>query len=256
MRVTVCQLDNRPEAFDDSWRALVEHVRAERSELVLLPEMPFHPWLAADRRADPGRWAAAVEAHAARLARLPDLGPVAVASSRPVVDGGRRLNRAYVRTADGALVDVHDKYHLPDEDGFWEATWYERGDGRFETVEIAGLTAGFEICSELWFFDHARAYGRAGAHLVLVPRATPHGSLDRWLVGGRATAIVAGAYCLSSNLFVPKGARPDLGGLGFAIDPDGTVLATTGPDAPFATVEVDPGRAAAAKATYPRYLPD
>jgi N-carbamoylputrescine amidase len=46
----------------------------------------------------------------------------------------------------------------------------------------------------------------------------------------------------------------DCGGLGWVIDPEGEVLATTTVDDPFVTVDVDLDVARRAKATYPRYV--
>ena len=41
MKVTVCQFHDDPKAFEIDWQMLVAHVRIERSDFVLLPEMPF-----------------------------------------------------------------------------------------------------------------------------------------------------------------------------------------------------------------------
>lgn len=60
--------------------------------------------------------------------------------------------------------------------------------------------------------EHARADGRDGAHVVAVPRVTPSSSLETWLAGGRACAVVAGAWSLSSN-----SAEPEHGGLGWVV---------------------------------------
>jgi N-carbamoylputrescine amidase len=49
----------------------------------------------------------------------------------------------------------------------------------------------------------------------------------------------------------------NFGGTGWIIDPEnGTLLATTTGSEPFVTMDIDPGWAEAAKATYPRYVPD
>ncbi len=74
MKVTVCELSNDPRILEDDWRALAAHTRAEGSDLVLLPEMPFHPWLASTRDVDPVKWRAATQAHEAWTARLAELG--------------------------------------------------------------------------------------------------------------------------------------------------------------------------------------
>ncbi len=66
------------------------------------------------------------------------------------------------------------------QEGFWEDSWYSRGDGSFESADVpvvvdvqSGRTVtvkvGFLICSELWFFQHARGYGEQGVHVILSP---------------------------------------------------------------------------------------
>lgn len=255
LTVTVCELPNRAEDLEDAWVRLVAHVQREKSDLVLLPEMPFFPWLPASKHVDPARWQQAVEAHDAWLRRCHELGSRVVAGSRPVQTAeGRRRNQAYLLDNTEGYKPVHDKAYLPDEEGFWEATWYEAGPPSFSPVTWHGVRMGFLICSELWMLHHARNYGRAGVQLLLCPRVTPRETLDKWLVGGRAAAVVSGAYCLSSNAVSPRGARPDLGGMGWIVDPDGEVLATTSASQPFVTLALDLSAADEAKKTYPRYL--
>lgn len=110
------------------------------------------------------------------------------------------------------------------------------------------------VCTDLWFTEHARAYGKAGVNVIANPRATEAFSSEKWLVGGRAAAIVSGAYCLSSNRGWRGTTGVEFGGTGWIIDPDGAVLATTSDNEPFVTVDIDLQVAAAAKQTYPRYV--
>ena len=167
--------------------------------------------------------------------------------------GAKRLNEAFV-VAQGHSRGVHDKRYLPDEDGYWEASWYQAGDGVFDLVQIGGATAGVQICTEMWMLDVSRQYGLRGVGLIVVPRATPVTSRERWLVGGRAAAIVSGAFCLSSNRSGVSSAGDEFGGQSWIIDPDGEVLAVTTEAERFATMDIDLQRAADAKATYPRYV--
>ena len=262
MRVTVCQLREEPEALEEDWAGLVDHVAAEASDLVLLPEMPFHPWLAASRESDGAAWTAAVEAHERWTGRFGELGGAVVAGSRPVARGGLRRNEGCLWEAERGVRPVHHKRYLPDEPGFWEASWYGPGDGGFgvATLPMGGdasgerVRAGFLICTDLWFSEHALAMGRAGAQLLLAPRATPAGGLEKWLVGGRAAAVRAGAWCLSSNRAGPGRVHP-WGWGGWVVEPeDGEVVAVTTDEEPFVTREIDPGAADAARETYPRYV--
>ncbi len=254
MRVTVCQLPNDQDEMESAWQKLLHHTRSKCSDFVLLPEMPFSPWLAASNKVSPADWKKSVKRHEEWLERCREFAPATVVTTCPVIAGGKRLNRAFVVCAREAPKVVHEKYYLPNEPGFREADWYDRGNGSFESFDACGIRAGVMICTDLWFFEHARAYGRAGIHLLLVPRATPYDTVDKWMTGGRAAAVVSGAYCLSSNLYNPPGEGANLGGLGFIIDPDGGVMEATAPDNPFSTVEIDLQRAERAKKTYPRYV--
>lgn len=254
VNVTVCELRNDPDGLARDWAALVAHVRSAASDLVLLPEMPFAPWFAAAPLFDQATWAAAVAAHETWLTRLVGMAPASVISSCPVEVGGRRLNQAFVWEPDGGYRSVHNKYYLPDDPGFWEARWYERGDGDFSPVRWRAALVGVQICTELWFLHRARSYGQAGVHLLAIPRATGKPTRDKWLTGGRTAAVVSGAYTFSSNL-ASDDPEVDLGGQGWVVGPDGDVLTVTSRQRPFATVAVDL-TAERAKMTYPRYVAD
>jgi N-carbamoylputrescine amidase len=253
MRLTVCELPADMAEMPDAWDRLTSHVRAQESDVVLLPEMPFHRWLAATKEVDPVAWNEAAAEHDRWMDRLPELGTEIIIGSRPVIIEGRRLNEAFL-WSDGSYLAAHHKYYLPDEDGFWEATWYQTGEKDFTAVDSPAGPVGLLVCTELWFTEHARGYARAGARIVANPRATEWSSRDKWLAGGRAAAVMSGAFCLSSNRSGEDDSGVRWGGLGWVIDPDGEVLATTSEGDPVATVEVDPLAADRAKATYPRYV--
>jgi N-carbamoylputrescine amidase len=251
MRVTVCQLPDERRAFDRAWARLGAHARDEGSDLVLLPELPFHPWFATERRFDPEVWRAVVEAHEAWAGRLGELGAHAVAGTRATESRGRRYNEGYVWTSKDGVVPVHRKVHLPDEPGVRETSWYHPGPARFVPERAGRATVGFLICSEIWAMERATEYADRGVQLLLSPRLTERASVVQWLAAGKATALLAGAYSLSSNRSARGG---EFGGAGWVIDPSGETLATTNVRRPFATVEVDLRAADRAKKTYPRSL--
>ena len=255
MKVTVCELGNDPDQLSLDWDNLVRHVEENKSDFVLLPEMPFYPWPAHTRLVEPDVWAKSVASHRQWLSRLTELSPAAVAGSMPVIIDNKPYNQGFVWQNGTGFVPVHLKYYLPDEDGFWEASWYKRGPLDFTAVDIAGVRIGFLICTEMWFSEHARAYARAGVHLLLTPRATPQYSLDKWKAGGQTAAVMSGAFCLSSNLGGIDANGMQWGGGGWIIEPeDSNVLAITTQSRPYATLEIDPGLADYAKKTYPRYV--
>jgi N-carbamoylputrescine amidase len=252
MKVTVCELNDDRVRFEEDWHKLVAHVQTNASELVVLNEMPFSTWFGVTPDFDMAIWQAVVAEHEAWLPRLKALEGATVISSRPVTQGTRRLNEGFIWYANLGYRATHLKYYLPDEAGVWEASWYQRGDGRFDLVSTPSSKIGFLICSELWAMSRAQAYGKAGAHLLVTPRATGQTSVEKWLTGGRAAAIVAGAFSLSSN----RVSDSAFGGGGWIINPEGEVLALTSRDQPFVTVEIDLAEAVRAKTTYPRYVLD
>ena len=255
MKVTVCQLNDHREPFKRDWDYLVEEVNREGSDLVVLPEMPFADWLMINPEPNLAAWNIAVEAHDSAIAALlPQLGKATVLATQPANDQGKRFNRGFLWSADTGLRTAHDKTYLPDEEGVWEASWYHRGPVSFECIQAADAHVGFQICTEMWFGECARAYGKQGAQIIASPRATGASSLDKWLAGGRALAIMAGAFGLSSNRVNLPSVFPEFGGMGWIVDPDGQVLASTDHERPAVTCEIDLQIADHAKTTYPRYV--
>lgn len=255
MRVTVCELPNESAGLERAWRDLAAHVRAEQSDLVVLPEMPFHRWLAHTREVREADWLEAVQVHDRWMSRLDELSPATVVGTRPVVSRGARLNAGYVREPGEEARLAHTKYYLPDEPGFWEASWYRRGDGDFSVLSTGRGRLGFLICTELWFNHHGREYAARDVQLLACPRATPRASADKWVAGGRAAAVVSGAFCLSSNLAGTTPQGGDYAGTGWVIEPEeGRVLGLTSGERPCLTVEIDLEIADRAKRTYPRYV--
>ena len=247
-------MHNEVEHFAQDWEQLVVHIRSEKSQVVLLPEMPFSPWFATTPHFDFAAWQAAVQTHEQWLQRLPELAPAHVLSSRPVNRNGHRLNEGFLWQPDTGYHPTHEKYYLPNEEGVWEASWYRRGEGDFTPIESHAARIGMLICSELLALEQARTYGHQGTHLFVTPRMTQGATTEKWLVGGRAAEILAGAFSLSSNRVSTPGSPDDFGGAGWVMGPDGEVLALTSRQQPFVTVEINLRRAEEAKQTYPRSL--
>lgn len=256
MKITVCQLGDNPVDFARDWERLAAHVKTVQSDMILLPEMPFSPWFAWSPKYEPKIWENAVRAHQEATSMLEQLAPAIVCGSQPAGKKGKRLNEAFIWDSTSGFRTAHTKYYLPNEAGYWEASWYKRGDGDFEPVTAGDVYLGFVICTDLWFFQHSRSYGKKGVHLIACPRATPRSTLNKWLAGGQAAAVVSGAFTLSSNKISKEGENADLGGQGWIVGPNGKVLGLTSHEHPFLTLDLDLTKAEKAKETYPRYVKD
>jgi N-carbamoylputrescine amidase len=255
MKVTVVQLSNDPDQLAIEMQQLSAHVKEHQSEFVLLPEMTFAPWLANTADSNAMQWQQAMNSHEQWIGKLASLELPATLSTRPIINGaGSRRNQAYLWQANTGAQAIHDKYYLPNEPGYWEASWYDMGDPIFDTARLGEVRIGVQICTEMWFFEHAREFGAKQVDLLCVPRVTPHSSVAKWLAGGQAAAVVSGAYHLSSNMYLPESADADIGGLSWIVSPEGDILATTNPDQPFVTLDLDMQFSHDSKKTYPRYV--
>lgn len=252
MRLTVCQLPDDPEAFAESFGVLTDHVRRERSDILLLNEMPASPWLAAAPKFNAKLWKKSLLDHDEFPKKFVPLGDVVILGSRPVESGTLRLNQAYLWTKKRGYQPVHEKAYLPDEPGFYEARWFDRAPPKFDPVETKRCSIGFQICTEIMFNEWSRSYGKRGVDLIAVPRAS--GAASRWPIAMQMAAVASGAFVATSNRCRPSSAPPEatFGGKGMVVDPEGEILATTSDREPFVTVSIDLALAEKAKRTYPR----
>lgn len=124
MKITVCQLHTSRNALADDWERLMAHVHSTDSDLVLLPEMPFYPWLASSATYQPDSWQKAVDAHDRFETLFPQAAPAALAATRPVDFGNGRNNVAFIWDDQSGVRSVHSKSTLENREGAWEPVWY------------------------------------------------------------------------------------------------------------------------------------
>jgi len=251
MRITICELPHEPALLARAWPALCRHAANEGSELVLLPEFAFSEPVWQAQTFDPAVWATAEAVCERWLERLPELQVAHVVGTRPISKGGKPFNQGFLWSARKTLQPLRSKVHLPEEPGGWEARWFTRGDPGFPAFRAGDLSFGLSICTELWALENCASYAQSGVAAILSPRATSPATLAKWLALGTVVAARSGAYSLSSNRVQADGS---CGGAGWAISPDGELLAKTSADSPFCTLEIDLGQAAKACDTYPRYV--
>ena len=248
MRVTVCELPHEPEALAAAWAALGEHTTRHSSELVLLPEFAMVEPLWQDEVFDAARWASAQSLSEVWCHRLGELGAAHVVGTRPITIDGRPFNQGFLWSSAG-LLPLRRKFYLPDEPGSWEARWFDRGDADFPDYHAGACSFALNICTELWAVETYATYAARAVQMILSPRATAAATTTKWLSVGVVAAVRSGAFSVSSNRVDPTGA---CGGVGWIIDPAGTIVAQTSIDAPFATADID--LTMAARDDYPGYV--
>ncbi len=251
MKVTVCEIIANPATLEAQWQALSTHVQDHHSEFLLLPEMPFSPWLCASEQVTDDAWQQAIDSHEKWLTKVKQL-PCHTILTLPVLENGKRLHRT-VAIENGQMSALHDKFYLPNEEYFWESNCYERGDGQFKAALIGEAKVGMQMCTEIWYQEHSRHYGQQGTHLLANPRANYPEDQGIWKNATVTAAYCSGNYVLTSNL-LPEDLGAGVGAGAWVVNPAGETIAQTGPGEYMVTVNIDLHTAQQAKQTYPCYI--
>jgi N-carbamoylputrescine amidase len=254
MRIAFVEWPEALSADSTHWSEIKNSVAAARPDILVTNEMPFGPWIAEGAAFSDEVARQSILAHEKGLAGLIDLNLPAVISSRPVWNGKRLANEAFV-LENGAVRPLHRKQYFPDEPGWFESQWYAGDDSGFVLADVLGVRVGVLLCTEAMFNERARAYGRQGAALIVIPRASGT-DIEPWKTAGAMASLVSGAYVVSSNRVGRAAGGTTFGGGGFAYAPQGRLLAVTTQANPVQTSELDPEIAASAQRSYPCYVPE
>ena len=87
-----------------------------------------------------------------------------------------RANQAFYNSlaiidADGSLLGLYRKSHIPDGPGYNEKYYFRPGDSGFKVWRTRFGTIGCGICWDQWFPEAARAMALMGAEILLYPTA-------------------------------------------------------------------------------------
>jgi N-carbamoylputrescine amidase len=86
-------------------------------------------------------------------------------------EGDRYFNSLAMLDADGALLGVYRKTHIPDGTGYEEKYYFSPGDTGFRVWDTRFGKVGVGICWDQWFPECARAMTLQGADVLLYPTA-------------------------------------------------------------------------------------
>ena len=137
--------------------------------------------------------------------------------------------------ADGSVLGVYRKSHIPEGPGYHEKYYFSPGDTGFRVWPTAFGTLGVGICWDQWFPEAARCMALMGAEVLLYPTAIgsePHDasidSRDHWqrCMQGHAAANVM-PLVASNRVGVERGQKYEMTfyGSSFIADPTGAKLA-------------------------------
>jgi N-carbamoylputrescine amidase len=178
-------------------------------------------------------------------------GVVIVASLFEKRASGLYHNTAAIIDADGSLMGVYRKMHIPDDPLFYEKFYFTPGDTGFRSWKTKYATIGVLICWDQWFPEAARLTALQGAEILFYPTAIgwhpsekkEYGKAqhESWELIQRSHAVANGCYVCAPNriglekILDAKG-KPvseegiEFWGQSFVTSPDGQVIGRSSTD--------------------------
>lgn len=152
---------------------LVREAAGRGAQVILLPEL-FETWyFCQERNYDSYYLASPLSGNPAVLhfqkvaAQLKVVIPISFFER----DGNVTYNTVAMLDADGSLLGIYRKTHIPDDHFYQEKFYFTPGDTGFRVWETAYGRIGVGICWDQWFPEAARCMVLKGAELLLYPTA-------------------------------------------------------------------------------------
>lgn len=160
------------EALDQAEYWVAEAARAG-AQVILLPELFAGPYFCQQQQPVWFDRAHEVSGHPwlDRFARLAAQWRVVLPVSFFERAHQVHFNSVMMMDADGSMLGVYRKTHIPDGPGYQEKYYFSPGDGGFRVWQTAWGRLGVGICWDQWFPEAARAMALQGAELLLYPTA-------------------------------------------------------------------------------------
>ena len=162
-------------------------------------------------------------------------GVVIVASLFEKRASGLYHNTAVIIDADGSLLGLYRKMHIPDDPLFYEKFYFTPGDTGFRAWQTKYGKIGVLICWDQWYPEGARLTALQGAEILFYPTAigwhpkekaeygpNQHGA---WEIIQRSHAVANGCYVAAVNRI---GLEQPIGGDGLEFWGQSFVAGTSG----------------------------
>jgi len=152
---------------------LVRKAAAEGARLVLVPELFEGPYFCKDMapehfdRAMPIEGHPTVEHFQTVAAELDVVLPLSVYERA----NNATYNSLVMIDADGAVLGVYRKSHIPDGPGYTEKYYFNVGDTGFRVFRTKPAIVGAAVCWDQWFPESARCMALLGAEVLCYPTA-------------------------------------------------------------------------------------
>jgi N-carbamoylputrescine amidase len=152
---------------------LVREAAARGANVILLQELFETPYFCADQKRElfeQARPFAGNTTIGALAALAAELGVVLPVSFFEKGETGF-FNSLAMIDADGRVLGLYRKSHIPEGPGYEEKFYFAPGDTGFKVWETRFGRVGAAVCWDQWFPECARALALAGAEMLLYPTA-------------------------------------------------------------------------------------
>ena len=176
-RVTVAAVQmycNRPvEENITEAEARIREAAAQGAQIILLPELFENRYFCQERNYAYYNMATSVEENPAinRLREVAREWKVVLPVSFYEKDGNVTYNSVAIIDADGSILGVYRKTHIPDDHFYQEKFYFTPGNTGFRVWDTAYGRIGVGICWDQWFPEAARCMALMGAQLLFYPTA-------------------------------------------------------------------------------------
>lgn len=152
---------------------LVRQAAAKGAQIILLPELFERPYFCQERRYEYYAYATTVTENPAvqRFREVCRELEIVIPISFYEKDGTRLFNSVAMIDADGSVLGVYRKTHIPDDHYYQEKFYFTPGNTGFRVFETRFGRVGVGICWDQWFPETARCLALAGADVILYPTA-------------------------------------------------------------------------------------
>jgi N-carbamoylputrescine amidase len=234
-----CSWDTR--ANIDKAKQLVRAAAADGANVILIQELFETPYFCQDQLAEHFALARPFEGHPliAEMSELAaELGVVLPVSFFERA-GKAHFNSLAMIDADGRVLGLYRKSHIPDGPGYQEKFYFTPGDTGFKVWSTKFGVLGCGICWDQWFPESARVMALMGAEALLYPTAIgsepppapPVDSRDHWrrVMQGHAGANYV-PLIASNRVGTEKGRVGEMTfyGSSFVAGPTGEIAAELG----------------------------
>jgi len=187
---------------------LVREAAAQGAQIVLLQELFETPYFCITQETRHFALARPLQGHptVARFARLAAELGVVIPVSFFERGGQAFFNSVAVVDADGSVLGVYRKSHIPDSGGYQEKYYFSPGDTGLRVWETRFGRIGVGICWDQWFPEAARAMALQGAEVLLYPTAIgsdppepDDDSRDSWQLAQRGHAVSNAMPVVAAN---------------------------------------------------------